>query len=112
MAMQVVKVTLSTKRVVLLRELKISDTESAAQEVAGRSNGDANLLSLLMQKALVKNLLVQVDGKAVSAVEREDLDSLFKLGEYNQLMQAIKMMTGGDESEKKPLLEVASIGDN
>lgn len=112
MAMQVVKVTLSTKKVVLLRDLKISDTEVAAQEVASRANGDANLLQLLMQKALVKNLLVQVDGRSIGAVEREDLDSLFKLGEYNQVMQAIKTMTGGDESEKKPLLEVVSIGDN
>ena len=110
--MQVVKVTLSTKKVVLLREIEIGDTETAAQEVASRSNGDANVLQLLMQKALVKNLLVQIDGKTVSASEREDLKSLFKMAEFNQLMHAIKEMMGGSESEKKPLLEVVNIGDN
>ena len=56
--MKVIKVTLSTKKVVLLREMKISDQETAAQEVSHRADGDANLMGLFMQKALVKNLIV------------------------------------------------------
>ena len=104
------KVTLSTGKVVLLREMKISDTEIAAQAVASRSNGDQNLLQILMQKELVKNLIVAVDDKKLSGSEKEDMDSLFSIAEYGQLMSVIKKITG-DDMGKEPRLEVVSSGD-
>ncbi len=105
------KVVLSTGKVVVLRELKISDTEIAAQEVAPRANGDSNLLQVFMQKVLLKNILVSIDGKPLTATEREDMDSLFKMGEYSQLMKVIAEMSGGDDLLKKPRIEVVSSGD-
>lgn len=109
--MNAIKVTLSTGKVVILRELKISHTELAAQEVAPRANGDANVLQLLMQKALLKNLLIQVDGKDLSAAEREDMDELFSIGEYSQLLKVVQKVSGGDESGKEARLEVVNSGD-
>jgi hypothetical protein len=110
--MSVAKVTLSTGKVVHMRMLKISDTEVAAQEVAPRSNGDSNVMQLLMQKALVKNLLLKYNDKDLSAAEKEDMDGLFSMAEYNQLIQVVKEMGGGDDLAKKPQLEVVSSGDN
>ena len=103
-AQQVIKVTLSTKKVVLLRPLKISDTEIAAQEVAPKAGDSNQVLQILMQKALVKNLLIQIDDKAVSAVAREDMDGLFSMGEYSQLLQVVGEMAGGKD-QGKPVVE-------
>lgn len=103
--MEVVKVTCSTKKIVLLRQPKIKHTELAAQEVASRANGDANVLSLLMQKALLKQLVVQVNDKAVTARDLEDMDDMFSLAEYNQLMTVVKKLMGGDETGKEPSVE-------
>jgi hypothetical protein len=108
---QATKVTLSSGKIVLLRELKISDTELAAQEVASRANGDQLLMQVFMQKALLKNLLLQVDGKTVDAVEREDLDSLFTAAEYGQLISVMNKLSGGDDAKKEPGLEVVFTGD-
>ena len=111
MAKQVVKVTLSSGKVVLLHELKISHVENAAQAVAPRANGDANVLQFLMQKAILQGVLFQIDGKDVTAIEREDMDSLFSMAEYAQLLSVITKMSGGDDLGKSPRLEIVSSGD-
>lgn len=110
--MNVAKATLGTGKVVYLRMMKIGDTELAAQAASPRSNGDSNVLQILMQKELVKLLLVKVDEKELSASDKEDLDALFTVVEYGQVMQVVSAMTGGDELGKfKPQLEVVASGD-
>lgn len=109
--MNVVKVTLSSKKVVLLRELKIKHTEFAAQEVSARANGDANVLGILMQKAILKQLIVQIDGKSVSPSDLEDLDNVLTMGEYSQLLSVVRKLMGDDAAGKEPTIEVVSSGD-
>lgn len=109
--LQAIKATLSSGMVVILRQFRISDTEIAAQEVSSRANGDANLLQLLMQKALVKNCLIEINGVAVSAAQREDLDSLFTISEYGQVMKVIQKVSGGDDLGKEPTIEHITSGD-
>ena len=109
--LQVAKVTLSYGKVVLIREMKVSDTEKAAQMVAQKASGDSNMLQILMQKALLQILLVQVDGKALTGMEKEDIDSLFKMGEYTQLLKVIGKMYGEDEKGKEPLVEFANASE-
>lgn len=105
-----VKVTCSTGKVVILREMQIKHTEQAAQLVAPRAKGDSTLLQLFMQKELVKLLLVQIDGKDVSADEKEDLNSILSMAEYAQVLKIIGKMNGGDDEEegKTPKLEMIS----
>jgi hypothetical protein len=105
----VVKATLSTGKVVLLRTVTIRDTEYAAAAVANRANGDANLLQLFMQRELLKNLIVKVDDRELSPTEKEDLDSIFNMGEYTQLLTVVKKVSGGDE-KNEPAIEVVSSG--
>lgn len=106
----VTKVTLSTGKVVLLRDLKIKHTELAAQAAAHRAGGDANVLMILMQKELMKLLIVKVDDKVSSASDLEDMDGLFSLMEYSQLSSVVKKLTGGDEMGKLPATEVVAFG--
>lgn len=107
----VTKVTLPTGKVVLLREMKISHTEMAAQEAAPRADGDANLMNVFMQKILIKNLLVSINDKPVSAIDREDMDNLFTMAEYTKLLEVVKKLTGGDDLGKLVKLEIVSGGD-
>lgn len=109
--MNAVKATLSTKKVVILRDIKISDTEKAAEEVAPRAGDNQTVFQVMMQRALLCRLVLQVDDKKPTAAQLADIDELFTMGEYNQLLQVVKQMTGGDESGKAPALEVVSFGD-
>lgn len=111
MAKQVVKVTLSTGKVVIMRNMKITDTETAAQEVAPRANGDQQVLQILMQRSLVKNLLLKIGDKDLTPTDREDLDALFSMSEYSQLLKVVSKISGGDDMGKDAQIEVVSSGD-
>lgn len=103
--LRVTKVTLSTGKIVLLRELKISHSEEAAQLVSARSNGDINVLGIMMQKAMLQLLLFQIDGKTLTANQIEDLDSIFTIGEYGELLGVMGKIMGVDNGKKEPKLE-------
>jgi len=108
---QVCKVILSTKKVVILRELKIADTELAAQAVSTRAGDNPMLMQLFMQKELVKMLLLEIDGKKPSEKEKEDLDSLLTVKEYSQVTKVVSKVAGlDDKGEAEPQLELANIG--
>ena len=65
-----------------------------------------------MQKALVKMLLYQVGDKVLTATEREQIDDLFNMAEYTQVLKVIKEMSGGDDLGKASQIEAVSFGDN
>lgn len=106
--MTVVKVVLSTGKVVFIRKLKIGDTEKAAQMCAARAGDSQHVLAILMQKALVQLLLLQVAAseseqpRDLTANEKEDLDSLLEVNEYAQLIQVVNKLAGNDEAGKQP----------
>ena len=73
------KFTLSSGKVVHLREPLISDTETAAQTAGKQASGDNQLhMGMLLQKELLKLLLVKVDNKALNLTEKQQLDKHFK----------------------------------
>jgi hypothetical protein len=102
------KVTLSSGKVVMLREMKIKHQTLATQAVGSKAGDNQLLMATLMQQELLKTLLVNIDGRPVSGQEREDLDSLFSYVEYNQLSRVIGQIAGGDAGECKT--EIATIG--
>jgi hypothetical protein len=110
----VYKITLSTGKVVLLREMKIKYQEQATM-LAAKKAGDSELsASAAMQSELLKILLVQVDGRVPSVVERENLDNLFTYPEYLQISRAIQKvcgLDGGKDFLDKFELEIASSGE-
>lgn len=111
----VTKVTLGTGKTVLLRELQIKHTELAAQAASPKARGDQMLLGMLMQKELLKLLVVAVgqpgqEPQPVKPVQLEDLDSHFSMREYGQLMQVIGELTGGADDMGKAQIEAVNFG--
>lgn len=109
--LSLIKVVLSTNRAVFLRKMKISDSETAAQQCALRANGDPNVLQILMQKALVQLLIIKIqeqggEPRTLSANEKEDMDSLFDTSEYGQILRVINHISGGSEGGKMPVMEM------
>ena len=102
----VTKATLSTGKIVLLREPKIRDQELATRSAASKSNSDnALVVATNIQKEMLKALIVDVAGAKPSPAQLEDLDSLFSYREYLELSSVINQLAGGD-SEKKSTTEL------
>lgn len=102
---KVVKVTLSSGKIVLLNEMKISTSEKAAEMVAQRAGDSQNLMIMLMPKALLQLLLYKVDDKDIGMNERNNMDSLFSVVEYNQLLKVVGKMNGGGEEKGEAQVE-------
>lgn len=103
------KVTLSSKKIVLLRDPLIKHTGIATQAAAPRANGDPHVLGMLAQQELLKLLVVQVDGKSPSRSDLENLDKMFTLKEFNQLQKVLQKL-GGDEGNAEPEIEIVNFG--
>ena len=100
----VFKFTLSTNKVIYLREGEMGDMENATQ-VAGKVAGDNQAhLGMLMQKEMLKKQLVQVDKKKLGSKDKELLKSMFKLKEYKQALQAMAMVNGDVDPSGKPIV--------
>jgi len=108
MSEMVHKVTLDTKKVVLLRDFKIKHQKLAAQAASQAAGGDVTLLSMFMADEILKILIFQVDGKQPAKADLEDLDSLFTNAEYNQLLLVVQQFQGGDV--QAPKTEFVSSG--
>ncbi len=107
-AQMVHKVTLSSGKIVLLREMKIKHQNLASKAVGAKAADNNMLLASLMSQELLKILIVEINGKQPTTSEIEDLDGLFTYGEYSQLQKVVGQLMGGDEGEC--LTEIASIG--
>lgn len=89
------KVTLSTGKVVLIREPKIKDQELATRAASATVKGDnAFNMGMAMQKEMLKLLIVKVNETSPKATELEDLDGLFSYSEYMQLIKVVGKVAG------------------
>lgn len=89
------RVTLSTKKEVLLKEMKIKFQNLALRAVGDKAGENKALLGSMVQQELLKIMLVQIDGKPVDKKQLENLDELFSYQEFNQLIRAIDELGGG-----------------
>jgi hypothetical protein len=104
------KLTLSTGKVVLIREPKIKDQEMSAQLAGAKAGNDNNLsAAILWQKEMTKLLLLKINDKSLTANEKEDLDSLFSLREYSEVSMALRQLIG-DVSGGKFQVELVPAG--
>jgi hypothetical protein len=110
--MMVSKVTLGSGKVVLLREMKIKHQEQAALLAAPKSGDNNTLLALHMQKELLKLLIVQIDGKDVKPAALENLDDVFSMMEYGQLLKVMRQLMGDEADMGKFQVETVSSGAN
>ncbi len=112
MGINVAKFTLKSGKTIYLREPQIGDTEEAAK-VAGKKAGTDNqvYLGTILQKEMLKLLLVQVDNKELTITDKEKIDKLFTYKEYGQAMKAVKMVLEDDEGNDLSTPEFTTIGD-
>ena len=105
------KVTLQTGKVVLMRKMRIGDHPKAAESASMLYHTEQGQKAGLAQEIL-KMLLYSINDKVLSGPEKEDLDALFDMNEYADLMKVVTEAAGLDEKKAKaPTVEIVSIGD-
>lgn len=106
--LSVVKVTLSSGKTVLLHEMKISHTQKAGKLVANEAGESQSLFGMLMQKAILQQIIYKIDDKVVTMAERDDFDKLLTVAEYGQLSKVVAKISGGDESKGEAKVELVA----
>jgi hypothetical protein len=96
------KVTLTSGKVVVFRKLKIKDYHMAA-EVAGKASNQTSV-SLLLMDELIRNSLVAVNEKTLTAAERQDLDAHFEMDEYAEVKMFMQEVSGNATAPKIEVL--------
>lgn len=104
------KVVLSSGKIVLLRKMKLSDHENAAESAGMKFSTEAGQRAS-MAKELLKSLLVKVNDKAITGLQREALDDMFEIDEYLELIEVVNKTTGIGEKKAKPKVEAVNIGE-
>ena len=99
------KVTLSTGKVVLLRDMKIKHQELAAKSLGSRFQDAPLAQGIGMQNELLKILIASVDGEEYKS--EQSLDSVLSMNEYNQCLKVVGQLNGGSGD---PQIEVCSSG--
>lgn len=107
----VTKVTLSSGKVVLLKEMKIRHQELAIAAAAPKAGDNQALLAFNVQKELLKILVVNINGQDKKPIELEKLDDVFSMSEYLQLLKVMSKLMGDDSDMGKSQIEVVPFGD-
>lgn len=111
--LNVIKVTLPTSRIAYLKEIKIKDTHMAAKMI--RKTANQAEMGLTLQTELLKILLVRIDEDAVTEgpvldhKQKNDLDNIMSMAEYNCLMKVIGKMGEDDSSGELPDMEMTKL---
>lgn len=110
--MEVTKFVLNEKTTIYLREPRIDDTEKSAQIAGKKAGGDNQAhLAILLQKEMLKTLLVQVNDKKLTLSDKEQLEKVLTYREYTMATKALQMVLGDGDEGKQLAPEFMSIGD-
>ena len=102
------KVTLSSGKVVLVRDFKIKHRKLATQAI-GHAKVNELTAGVSMMDEYVKMLVCKINDKIPSATEMQDLDSIFSYKEYMQVSNFISNMAGLEEIQS-PKTEMVTFG--
>lgn len=91
------QITLSSGKVVLLREPRIEFQALAAQSIGGKAGEDKYLWCILLNKEMVRLMIHSIDGEKVSAKDTLNLDNLLSYKEFAQVNSIVTKLTGGDD---------------
>jgi len=105
---QLYKITLDSDRTILIRPLTIGIKNQAVEATGIKAGPKASEMAFqnLLQDEILKLLLVEIDAKKISAAQREDLDALFSIDEYMQVMGVVAQMLQSSEKKKAPKVEL------
>ncbi len=88
------KVTLTSKKVVLVREPTVEDIELSTQVAGSQAKDNDAYLGMLLQKEMLKKLVVQIDEKVLTNSDKEQISKFFTLAEYGQISNFISTLMG------------------
>jgi tRNA threonylcarbamoyladenosine modification (KEOPS) complex Cgi121 subunit len=101
------KVTLSTGKVVLLREIELKDEEIAAKNI-GKKAGDSEIAAgLMMATEMLKLIIVKVDDKVLSATDRLSFNGILTYPEIVQARRVVQKLMGEMGAEPTVELEIS-----
>jgi hypothetical protein len=92
-----VKCTLSTGKVVLLREPRIEFQALASQRIGGKAGDDKFTYVLMLNKEMLRLMIHSINEKPVDQKALLDLDAHLSYLEFNQLSTVIGKLTGGED---------------
>jgi len=105
------KFTLKSGKEIYFREPSIGDTEEAAKIVGKKASPDNQIhTGILLQKEMLKRLLVKIADHELSMIEKETLDNFLTFKEYNQALKAVRLVLGEDEGNETMTPEFVTIG--
>lgn len=108
MSSMVNKVTLSTGRVVILKELEMRDDENATL-LAAKKAGDSPLaFSIFMLTELTKILVLEIDGKKLTAQDKLQIDKTLSRQEFQEVRQVVGKLMG--DPSTLPTIEAVASG--
>ena len=104
----VYKITLATGKVVILRDMEIQFEDMAIQAVGDKAGKNEVLFGKMMQDELLKILLMEIDGEALTGSQKESFKKLLTYREIAQIRKAMQQIMGDPEGPK--LETVSSSG--
>ena len=111
-AVRVHKFTLSSGKVIYLRQFKIKHQELSLRAADYGDDPSNVVLAVRAQNELLKILLAKVDDQEFNNKTPGDLDDLFDPSEYRQAMKAVEIVSGARDKggNSDPLHEVVNSG--
>lgn len=94
---------LTNGKKVIVREPSIKDQDLAAELVSSRAGDNAMAFAMMLQTEIMKMLIVSVNGKTLSGVEKDQLDKVFDYAEYSEVQMGVKEILG---EVKKPQISI------
>ncbi len=94
---------LTSGKKVVVREPSIKDQDLAAEMVSSRAGDNAMAFAMMLQTEIMKMLIVSINGKVLSGIEKDQLDKHFEYTEYSELQLGIKEILG---EVKKPQISL------
>lgn len=105
----VYSVTLSTGKKVIMREMTIKIQNLAAKAVGKAADDNKLLAASLMAQEMVKQLIISIDGKTLTGLEKEKLDEVLNYKEFQQVLKVVEKISDGD-AEGEPSMEIVTGG--
>ena len=96
-------------KTVKLRTMQIRDWDQAAKCASRDSSGDQFVFGIRLQQELMKILLVEVDGKSLTMMQKESLDSLFTVNEYLALQDEVQALMGKTKVLRRALAKSSGV---
>lgn len=99
------QVTLSTGKIVVLSEVTIAMKNEALEMAGMKTQSQGRAFDARFQDELLRCMIHSVNNVTPSGHDKENLDKLFDLNEYSELMMGVQEVMGGT-ALKKPKVEI------